>query len=554
MTQPTFGPTARDASRPQSVADESAVGARFVQDRLALFGKTLFAFAALYLGLGIFLHFRSAVPFFTPGREYHLTATAIAFAIWQIARRPQLLDPFALKSLDVTGTLGLGVCLVVMGHHYSQLFPLSPSGNFAGILSVFHVVLARAIVVPSTPRRTLLVTALCFASLVVSQQLLFRSLATVPPYGSSPWSILIGSLTWSATGTALATVASRVIFGLHKEVRKARQLGQYTLEEKIGQGGMGEVFRARHAMLRRPTAIKLLASDVGERELRRFEKEVQLTAQLTHPNTISIYDYGRTPDGAFYYVMELLDGVTLQQLVDRHGAQPAGRVIHILLQVCAALREAHGAGLIHRDIKPDNMFLCHQGALPDVVKVLDFGLVKEVATEPEASRSNVNVVVGTPLYMSPEAIAAPTKVDPRSDLYALGAVGYFLLSASPVFSGETAVEVCGHHLHTPPERPSLRVEQAIPSDLERIVLDCLAKNPEQRPQSAEDLALRLRQCADAGAWNEADAERWWKTLVTHPSSDDRTLLASRTVEIALDGRVPDTLADSSLAGFFQTAC
>ena len=219
------------------------------QDRLALFGKTLFAFAALYLGLGIFLHFRSAVPFFTPGREYHLIATAIAFAIWQIARRPQLLDPFALKSLDVTGTLGLGVCLVVMGHHYSQLFPLSPSGNFAGILSVFHVVLTRAIVVPSTPRRTLLVTALCFASLVVSQQLLFRSLATVPPYGSSPWSILIGSLTWSATGTALATVASKVIYGLHKEVREARQLGQYTLEEKIGarRDGRGLPGATRHA-------------------------------------------------------------------------------------------------------------------------------------------------------------------------------------------------------------------------------------------------------------------------------------------------------------------
>jgi serine/threonine-protein kinase len=330
-----------------------------------------------------------------------------------------------------------------------------------------------------------------------------------------------------------------VIYGLHRDVRRARQLGQYTLEEKIGEGGMGEVYRARHAMLRRPTAIKLLANQVSERDLRRFEKEVQLTAQLSHPNTISIFDYGRTPDGTFYYAMELLDGVTLQQLVERDGPQSPARVIHILGQVAAALREAHGAGLTHRDIKPDNIFLCRQGGLPDVVKVLDFGLVKQVANDAAVSQSNVNLMVGTPLYMSPESIAAPDTVDARSDLYALGAVAYFLLTGSPVFSGDSVVEVCGHHLHSRPERPSQRAGRAIPEDLERIVLACLEKSARERPQSARELADRLSECADAGAWTEADAERWWQCDAAQPACATGDC-HPRTLEIALEDRLQVT--------------
>ena len=274
---------------------------------------------------------------------------------------------------------------------------------------------------------------------------------------------------------------------LRRRHEKPRQFGPYTLGEKIGQGAMGEVYRAWHSMLHRWCAIKLLPGAVTEREQRRFENEVRLTAQLSHPNTVSIYDFGRADDGTFYYAMELLDGVTLQQLVDAEGPQPPSRVIHILEQLCAALREAHDAGLIHRDIKPDNIVLCRRGGLADVAKLLDFGLVAQVAAS-----TNTDVVVGTPLYLSPEAITAPNSVSARSDLYALGAVAYFLLTGTPVFHGTSVVEVCSQHLYADPQ-PLPHVG----ADLERIVLDCLSKNPLDRPTSAAALAQRLARCNDA---------------------------------------------------------
>jgi eukaryotic-like serine/threonine-protein kinase len=355
---------------------------------------------------------------------------------------------------------------------------------------------------------TCMASAFGFAGFDALQPLLFGQQSVVSVVDSR-WLVLAGSVAWTATGTALAAAASKLFSRRRAPARGPRQLGPYTLEEKIGEGGMGEVYRARHAMLRRPTAIKLLHGDISERKLRRFETEVQLTAGLTHPNTISVYDYGRAADGTFYYAMELLEGATLQQLVERHGPQSPARVVHILLQVCAALREAHQAGLIHRDIKPDNVFLCRQGAEPDRVKVLDFGLVKQIAADAHLSSANVDTVVGTPLYMSPEAISAPDRVDARADLYALGAVGYFLLTGTAVFSGSSLVEVCGHHLHSEPEPVSRRTSRPIPADLERLLLDCLAKDPAARPQHAEELARRLRECSDSGAWSEHDAERWW---------------------------------------------
>ena len=220
---------------------------------------------------------------------------------------------------------------------------------------------------------------------------------------------------------------------------------------------MGVVYRARHVMLRRPTAIKLLPPEkAGEETLRRFEREVQLTAQLTHPNTVSIFDYGRTPLGVFYYAMELLDGLNLAQLVGRDGPLPAGRVVRILTQVCGALAEAHGVGLIHRDIKPANIILSERGGVADVATVVDFGLVKKIDPG-DADRTQAvtasNVVTGTTLYLAPEVIAGGRAVTARSDLYAVGAVGYYLLTGLPVFEAETIVEIFAHHLHTPPVPP-----------------------------------------------------------------------------------------------------
>jgi serine/threonine-protein kinase len=311
--------------------------------------------------------------------------------------------------------------------------------------------------------------------------------------------------------TVVCVAITRVIYGLRREVRRARQLGQYTLEEKLGEGGMGTVYRARHAMMRRPTAVKLLPPDkAGEANLARFEREVQLTAQLTHPNTITIFDYGRTPDGVFYYAMELLDGATLDDVVRLDGAQPPGRVLKVLAEVASALEEAHGVDFIHRDIKPANIILCSQGGKPDVAKLVDFGLVKDLAGADGVELTSTEAITGTPLYLSPEALNAPEKVDARSDIYALGAVGYFLLTGEHVFTGHTLVEVCGHHLHTEPEPPSQRLGQPVPADLETVLLSCLAKEASDRPQSASELLARVHSCASWGEWNGGQARSWWR--------------------------------------------
>jgi serine/threonine-protein kinase len=311
----------------------------------------------------------------------------------------------------------------------------------------------------------------------------------------------------------LSAISSRVIFGLRAEVAKVRRLGQYTLGEKIGEGGMGVVYRAHHAMLRRPAAIKLLPPDkVGEDSLRRFEREVQLTARLTHPNTVIVFDYGRTPEGLFYYAMEYLDGLNLDQLVREDGPQAPGRVIHLLQQVCGALIEAHGVGLVHRDIKPANILLVDRGGVPDVIKVVDFGLVKHIdphGTEATMTVTTGNLVRGTPLYMAPEAITGERELDARSDLYALGTVGYFLLTGKPVFEGTTVVEILAHQLHTAPVPPSKRISRPIPAALEAIVLQCLAKDPNDRPADALTLDLALERCPCDAPWSRDAASAWW---------------------------------------------
>jgi PAS domain S-box-containing protein len=295
---------------------------------------------------------------------------------------------------------------------------------------------------------------------------------------------------------------------LREEVERVR-LGQYTLDEKIGEGGMGVVYRARHAMLRRPTAIKLLPPQrMGHKNLERFEREVQLTAMLTHPNTVAIYDYGRTPDGVFYYAMEFLDGINLEDLVRRFGAQPQGRVISILRQVCKALAEAHDLGVIHRDIKPGNIMLTVRGGEPDVVKVVDFGLVKELDTDSGLS-SETNVLVGTPLYLSPEAISIPGAIDARADLYALGAVGYFLVTGQPLFEGRTIMEICAHHLHTAPVPPSVRLGRPVGRHLEAVLLSCLEKDPARRPPTAMAVHDALAASNAASDWSTDDPQRWW---------------------------------------------
>jgi serine/threonine-protein kinase len=321
-----------------------------------------------------------------------------------------------------------------------------------------------------------------------------------------------------ATLIGLVTLTSlRTISRLR---RQAEKVGPYRLIKKLGKGAMGVVWEARHALLRRPTAVKLLAPGVeGERAIARFEREVQLTAGLTHPSTIAIYDYGRATNGVFYYAMELLHGINLGQLVAFDGPLPSARVVHLLRQACGALNEAHAAGLIHRDIKPQNLMLCVYGGIPDFLKILDFGLVKEIGDvehavgQPgvhDAALSQDGSLLGTPLYMAPEGMSDPGSVDARADLFGVGAVGYFLLTGKSPFPGRTALEVFKLERQGPPPPLAAAAKCPVPPALEAALQRCLSFDRSERPASAEELDAMLEACAMAPPWSLADARAWWR--------------------------------------------
>ena len=319
---------------------------------------------------------------------------------------------------------------------------------------------------------------------------------------------------WGLVALLALTLLGLITYGmvvrrLQRQVEKAERLGQYDLGKKIGEGGMGAVYMAEHALLKRPTALKLLNGEEATPErIIRFEREVVNTAKLTHPNTIAVYDFGHTADGTFYYAMELLDGLSLEELVEREGPIPAARVAHILRQAAGSLAEAHAAGMVHRDIKPANIMLTKRGGIADFVKVLDFGLVQAAQNADETKLTQANAVTGTPMYMSPEQIADPDKVDGRSDLYQLGAVAYFLLTGVEPFSGKSVVEILHHHLSSTPEAPSRRVEGGVPEALEALVLRLMEKEIEARPASAEVL-VDLLDAAGLPPWTRAEATRSW---------------------------------------------
>jgi hypothetical protein len=324
------------------------------------------------------------------------------------------------------------------------------------------------------------------------------------------WGLFALLVACAAAIFVFTLLAARLRREAQKATIEAKQIGQYKLEQKLGAGGMGVVYRGHHAMLRRPTAIKMLDVDkVNEASIQRFEREVQITSQLNSPNTVAIYDYGRTPEGVFYYAMEYLDGIDLQKLVEQYGPQTAPRVIHILMQICSSLHEAHSLGLVHRDIKPANIMLNRRGGEPDVVKVLDFGLVKALDDQKQAGMTDQRGLTGTPLYMSPEAIQLPGSVDARSDLYAVGAVGYYLLTGKPVFEAESVVDLCQKHVAAAPTPPSERTHGAIPTALENAILACLEKSRAKRPQTARDLSVLIKRCAEATAWSIDEADAWW---------------------------------------------
>ncbi|UCD24965.1 MAG: serine/threonine protein kinase, partial [Gemmatimonadota bacterium] len=318
----------------------------------------------------------------------------------------------------------------------------------------------------------------------------------------------------------IAVVGSRIIYGLGRDINRAQQMGSYQLVELLGVGGMGEVWKAEHRMLARPAAIKLIRGGSGSSgsgqdssgHQQRFEREVQATALLRSPHTVEVYDYGLTEDRTFYYVMELLDGISLEELITKHGSVKPERVIHVMRHVCHSLAEAHQSGLIHRDIKPANIFLCRHGIEFDFVKVLDFGLVKKVdeKAEGELGITQIGTFIGTPAYGSPEMASGSDVVGAPSDIYSLACVAYWMLTSRTVFKASSIQMMLVKHLNEEPKPPSAYAKQAVPGALDELILECLHKDPESRPQSVTSLDRRLEEIEDSYPWTQEQARHWWR--------------------------------------------
>jgi serine/threonine-protein kinase len=339
---------------------------------------------------------------------------------------------------------------------------------------------------------------------------------------------------WIGIPTLAAIFGSHTINSLRKEATAARQVGSYRLIERIGVGGMGEVYLAEHKLLKRPCAIKLIHDSHAQdpQSVARFETEVQASARLTHWNTIEIYDYGVTEDGTFYYVMEYLPGKNLQEIVDSYGPMSAARTIHILRQVCAGLKEAHAIGLIHRDIKPGNVFATERGGVFDVAKLVDFGLVKSIVPQEKPINLTLEgMVIGSPLYVAPEQAMGNDRPDARGDIYSLGAVAYFVLTGRPLFVHEKPLQVIFAHVNEMVERPS-NIRSDIPADLEAVILKCLEKDPSRRYQTVEELDRALAACKAANEWSQQQAYSWWSAIgrvvtpeeIDHQPNEVTTLL------------------------------
>jgi serine/threonine-protein kinase len=459
-----------------------------------------------------------------PWALFHLGGIGVSTTVWLISRGSPL-PAEVLRVVEAAGVVLLSMAM--LGRAASLPIVLRP--DLMATLALFAMLLYRAAVVPSEPRRTAWLGIVAVAAVPVMTYVLYARAAR--PDLPAPLAYAAFAFLFCALAVVLSTTISRVIYGLRRTIQAARRLGPYTLVSKIGEGGMGAVYRAQHALLKRPTAIKILPPErAGQMDLARFEREVQMTSQLTSPHTVSIYDYGRTPDGVFYYAMEFLDGIDLNELVRRDGPMHPGRVVRVLRQVSDALAEAHRAGLIHRDVKPANILLSERGGRSDHAKVVDFGLVKSLLGAADGKTAD-DIVLGTPYYMAPETLRGPDRIDARSDLYSLGATAYFLLTGKPVFEGPSA-DVFASLLRDAPVAPSTRLGRPLPASLEALVLRTLAKSPDERPESVEAFDAALAACADVPAWSDADAAGWWRTrrpLIQAAREGGAT--GSRTLEV-----------------------
>ena len=448
-----------------------------------------------------------------PGVISIAAAVAVAMTLRMVPLRPAAVTVLALV-FEVVSSYGIAAA------EFLHPIGLDPQAEWVGLSWVAVWMLLFNVVVPTVPRYAVVAALMSVTSVPV---MVLLSLS-IFPLASRP----SGFLVFVAFGfpyllvVIMAYVGARVVYALGTEVTRARQLGSYRLEERLGEGGMGEVWKASHRLLARPAAIKLIRSSragngAGSDDMRRrFEREAQVIAKLRSPHTVTLFDFGITEQGSFYYVMELLDGLDADKLIKRFGPMPAERVIYILRQMCHSLSEAESCGLVHRDIKPANVFLCRYGEDHDFVKVLDFGIAKvvhETSHETETAITIPDLIQGTPAFIAPEQALGGEAVDSRADIYSTGCVAYWLLTGQLVFTADTAMKVLLAHAHTPPAPPSSRTDLPIPHELDALVLSCLAKDREQRPNSAGDLRQRLDAVVLRTPWTDVRARDWWQA---HP--------------------------------------
>ena len=443
----------------------------------------------------------------------HLAMTLVtAFVGWRLCRDCGIvMTHLRLAELAVFG--GSGVFFFLFS--WWMLLESSGHGYIRSIAPIWlFLMFTYALFIPNPLRRaTIIIGAMAGApiSLVIGFWLASAEFADLVSNNADFYGYPIELSMILTLAAVIAVWGVKTIGTLRREAFEAKQLGQYRLKQQIGVGGMGEVYLAEHVLLKRPCAIKLIRPEqAGDaKSLARFEREVKATAKLTHWNTVEIFDYGRSDDGTFYYVMEYLPGLNLQELVEMSGSLPAERVIHLLMQTCEALGEAHRKGLIHRDIKPGNIFAANRGDVYDVVKLLDFGLAKPLADLGDTSLTQEGTITGSPLFMSPEQASGDTPADARSDIYALGTVGYYLLTGQPPFNDSNPMRVMVAHIQKAPP-PLAESSTDVPADLSDVVMRCLQKDPAERFQTTDDFYEALVSCQAAGLWTREMARNWWE--------------------------------------------
>ena len=443
---------------------------------------------------------------------FSIVAVAMGVVVYTVVRRGVLsakgLLDFGLV-FQVAGAFGIAVS------GWWDGIPRTAGGTFTFVPAECLWIVVFPLVVPNTPRKVL-VASLLSASMGPVALALSRAVTDVAL--DRPLVLATYFLTSDYLSAVVAYIIARIVHRFGMRLKHARDIGSYELMERIGEGGMGEVWRAKHRLRARPAAIKLIRRDVlgssqrsREAIVRRFEREARDTATLGSTHTIDVYDFGVTEEGDFYYVMELLNGISLERAVQIFGPIEPARTVYLLRQVCHSLGEAHARGLVHRDIKPANIFMCRLGPDDDFIKVLDFGLVKHVEVTPPGTMLTMEgTTAGTPAYMAPEIALGHADVDGRADIYSLACVAYFMLTGQPVFSADTAVATALAHVKDEPIPPSVRSELAIPPALDAVILECLAKDPAQRPQSAAVLGERLAATVAKDAWTADAAHTWWE--------------------------------------------